>query len=83
MFWNKQLLYKGNSKKKYDDIINILSINNIKYDCKIENRNSNKGPLVDKMMIGTLSQRENFSFEYIIFINKKDYESTKYLIRNI
>lgn len=83
MFWNKQLLYKGNSKELYDEIINILTINNIKYDFKIENNNSIKGPLVDKMMIGTLSQREDFSFEYIILVNKKDYESAKYLINNI
>lgn len=83
MFWSRQLLYKGNSKKRYDEIINILTLNNIKCYCKIENKNSSKGSLVDKMMIGTLSQREDFSFEYIIFVNKKDYESTKYLINNI
>lgn len=82
MFWNRRVLYKGNSKKIYNEIINILKINNIKYDCKIENKNSCKGPLVDKMIIGTLSQREDFSFEYIIFVNKNDYESVKYLINN-
>lgn len=82
MFWNRQLLYKGNSKKIYDEIINILKINDIKYDCKIENKNSAKGPLVDKMIIGTLSQGEDFAFEYIIFVNKNDYETAKYLINN-
>ena len=39
MFWNRRVLYKGNSKKIYNEIINILKINNIKYDCKIENKN--------------------------------------------
>ncbi|MEN8076230.1 hypothetical protein ABFP60_04660 [Clostridioides difficile] len=82
MFWNRRVLYKGNSKKIYNEIINILKINNIKYNCKIESKNSCKGPLVDKMIIGTLSQREDFSFEYIIFVNKNDYESVKYLINN-
>lgn len=80
MFWNRKVLYKGSSKKRYDEIINILTINNIKYDYKIENKNSSKGPLVDKMMIGTLPKSEDFSFEYIIYVGKKDYESAEYLI---
>ena len=80
MFWNREVIYKGSSKKRYDEIINILTINNIKYDYKIENKNSSKGPLIDKMMIGSLQKSEDFSFEYIIYIDKKDYGLAEYLI---
>lgn len=83
MFWNRRLLYKGTSKKRYDEIINILELNNIKYDFKIENKNKDKGPLVDKMITGTiLSKSEDFSNEYSIFVNKEYYELATYLINN-
>lgn len=83
MFWNRCLLYRGTSIEKYNEVRNILQINNIKYNLKISNKNSYIGPMMDKMIIGTLSQKEDFSNEYIIFVNKKNYEYAKYIINEI
>ena len=85
MFWNRRLLYKGKSIEKYNNIINILELNNIKYKFKIENKNENKniGPIVDKMIIGNLGQKEDFSYEYSVFVNKDSYEYAESLIKDI
>lgn len=83
MFWNRKVLYRGSSIKRYHEIINILELNNIKYTHKIENKNKDKESIIDTMIIGTLSQSEDFSYEYSIFVNKKNYESANYLINHI
>lgn len=80
MFSNKKLLYKGTSKKIYDKIINTLELNNIKYTTKIKNKNKEIGPMIDKLIIGTLGQKEDFSYEYNIFIKKENYEKAINLV---
>ncbi|CAI3677107.1 conserved hypothetical protein [Clostridium neonatale] len=80
MFWDRCLLYKGTSIEKYNEIKNILQINSIKYSVKIRNKNSYIGPMVDKIIIGTLGQKEDFSNEYSIFVKKKSYEYANYII---
>lgn len=82
MFWNRDLLYRGTSMERYNEIKNILELNNIKYKIKIENKNKDLGPLMDKAIIGTLGQKENFSYEYSIFVNKENYEYARHLINN-
>lgn len=82
MFWNRDLLYRGTSMERYNEIKNILELNNIKYKIKIENKNKDIGPLIDKAIIGTLGQKENFSYEYSIFVNKESYEYAYHLINN-
>lgn len=83
MFWNKCLLYKGASIETYNKIKNTLNLNNIKYKEKIENKNGNLGPMVDKMIIGTLGQKEDFSYEYSIIVDKENHEYAYYLINQI
>ena len=56
---------------------------NIKYKEKIENKNGNLGPMVDKMIIGTLGQKEDFSYEYSIIVDKENHEYAYYLINQI
>lgn len=53
MFLNKYLLYKGTSKQEYNEIINILELNHIKYTDKISNKNKDRGAIIDKIMVGT------------------------------
>lgn len=81
--FNKQLIYKGSSKKKYDEIINILELNNIKYTEKIRNKNKDIGPMMNKIMVGTLGEKEDFSYEYTIWVNNEKYELASNLIKNI
>lgn len=83
MFLSKKLLYKGTSKKRYEEIINTLELNNIKYSDKIENKNKDKGPLVDNMITGTLTQHNDFSYEYSIFTDKQHFDIASILIKKI
>ncbi len=83
MIFNKQVIYKGSSKKKYNEIINILELNNIKYTEKIRNKNKDIGPMMNKIMVGTLGEKEEFSYEYTIWVNDEKYELTLNLMKNI
>lgn len=83
MFFNKQVIYNGSSKKKYNEIINILELNNIKYTEKIRNINKDIGPMMNKMMVGTLGEKEDFSYEYTIWVSNEKYELASNLIKNI
>lgn len=83
MLFNKQVIYKGSSKEKYNEIINILELNNIKYTEKIRNKNKDVGPMMNKIMVGTLGEKEEFSYEYTIWVNSEKYELVSNLIKNI
>ena len=83
MLFNKQVIYKGSSKKKYNEIINILELNNIKYTEKIRNKNKDIGPMMNKIMVGTLGEKEEFSYEYTIWLNDEKYELALNLMKNI
>ncbi len=83
MIFNKELIYKGSSRKEYEEIINILTLNDIKYTEKIRNKNKDIGPIINKMMVGTLGENENFSYEYTIWVSKEKYELVSSLIKNI
>lgn len=83
MIFNKQVIYKGSSKKKYNEIINILELNNIKYTEKIRNKNKDIGPMMNKIMVGTLGEKEEFSYEYTIWVNDEKYELALNLMKNI
>ena len=83
MLFNKQVIYKGSSKKKYNEIINILELNNIKYTEKIRNKNKDSGSMMNNIMVGTLGEKEDFSYEYIIWVNNEKYELASNLMKNI
>lgn len=80
VFWNRMLLYKGKSKERYNEIRNILELNGVRYTEKIENKNKDKGPMIDKIIVGTWPKSENYSYEYFIFVNKDDYDIANSLI---
>lgn len=81
MFWNKSLLYKGTSKQEYNEIINILELNHIKYTDKVSNKNKDIGPIIDKIMVGTGGQKEEFSYKYSVFVSNDDFEYANSLIK--
>lgn len=80
MFGKRSLLYKGKSKERYNEIINVLELNRIKYTDKVESANKDKGPMIDKMIVGTWPKSEDYSYNYFIFVNKGDYEVANSLI---
>lgn len=81
MFWDKKLLHKGKSIEEYNKVINILELNNIKYKDKVDNKIANDMSMFDKASMGSLSKKENFSYEYSIFVKKDDYDYAKSLIK--
>ncbi len=85
MFWDKRLLYKGESREKYNEVINILELNDIKYTDKIENKNKGNTSMIDKTIIeskiGNLGQKEDFTYEYSIYVKKDIYEYAESLIK--
>ncbi|WP_297135780.1 hypothetical protein [Terrisporobacter sp.] len=81
MLWNKCLLYKGLSKKEYNEVIDILELNHIKYTDKVINKNKDIGPMIDKIMVGTDGSKEDFSYEYSVFVSKNDFEYANSLIK--
>ena len=58
-------------------------MNNIKYTEKIRNINKDIGPMMNKMMVGTLGEKEDFSYEYTIWVSDEKYELASNLIKNI
>ena len=80
MFFDRKLLYKGESKVRYNEIRNVLELNGIRYTDKIENKNKDIGPMIDKMMVGTWPKSENYSYIFFIFVNKNEYEFANSLI---
>ena len=62
------------SMQKQSDIRNILADNNIAY---VVNTYNNSGPIAGSR----IGENPNYSLEYRIFVNKKDYEKADFLIR--
>ncbi len=68
--------------KQQAEIRNILSANNIEYIVKVKNmQSSNWGRSGMRTRTGTLGTNANFSYEYKIYVKKKDLEQAQYLIR--
>lgn len=82
MLGNKVLLYKGTSIQEYYEIIGILELNNIKYTDKVKNKNNDFGPIINKIMFGTLGEKEDFTYERSVFVAKDDYEYAKSLLNS-
>ena len=68
VFFNRRLLYKGKSKERYNEIRNILELNGVRYTEKIENENKDKGPMVDKMIVGTWPKSEKQELSWYMSI---------------
>ena len=62
------------SIEKQADIRTILVDNNIAY---VVNTYNNSGPIAG----GRFGENPNYSLEYRIFVNKKDYDKANFLIR--
>ncbi|MCC0647218.1 hypothetical protein [Clostridioides sp. ZZV15-6598] len=82
MFLNRIELFKGYSLDKFNEICGILSVNKIEYKYKVRNNVYSKGLFSNKMILGNLGQKEDFSYEYSIYVHKDDYEQACALINS-
>ena len=63
------------------NIREILSANGIDYTVKVTNLQSATVLGSSRSRIGTLGINPNYSYEYKIYVHKKDYETALHLIR--
>ncbi|MCC0634138.1 hypothetical protein [Clostridioides sp. ZZV15-6388] len=82
MFLNRIELFKGYSLDKFNEICDILSVNKIEYKYKVRNNVYSKRLSNNKMVLGNLGQKEDFSYEYSIYVHKDDYEQAFALINS-
>ena len=79
MFWNKRDLYVGYDLKEYNAIKTILSVNQIKFDCKAVNRGG-YGLNNRRSYSGTFGESPALENTYYISVKKKDYDQAVFLI---
>lgn len=74
MFWNRREVYIGFSMKKFSEVRDILSDNNIKYDYKIVNHMTSTAFDSSRTRYGSSGMNSEFQNEYYIYVHKNDYE---------
>lgn len=82
MILNRTELFRGYSLDRFNEICNILSVNKIKYKYKVKNNTYSKKPFYNEITLGNLGQKEDFSYEYLIYVHKNDYEQAEALINS-
>ena len=70
--------YKG--MEEQSKIRTKLQENGIDYKCKVINRNSATPFSSTRGRTGSLGQKLDVGYEYIFFVNKKDYDRARYFI---
>lgn len=74
-FFNRQCIYTGYSKKRRDEITDILKKNRILYILKEENA------LRFPSAQGEFGQLRQYQSIYKIYIHQKDFDEVSYLLR--
>ena len=77
IFNRKELLITMDLNRQ-STVRDILSANGIDYSVKVTNIQS--AP-INRSRFGSFGANQNYSYEYKIFVHKKDYDYALYLIR--
>ena len=80
IFTRKELLITMDMGRQMD-VRNILAANGIKFAVKVTNLQSANAIGSSRGRVGTLGVNLNYSYEYKIYVRKKDYEQALRLIR--
>ena len=80
VFNRKELLITMDIKRQ-SNVRDILSANAIDYSVKVKNIQSSPVIGGNRSRTGSLGINPNYSYEYKIFVHKKDYDYALYLIR--
>ena len=79
---NRENVYIGFDLQEFNRIREILEANQIDYAQKVNNHAGSwalEGTI--RGGAGSFGQNIDFQYEYEIYVHKKDYQKTKYLIR--
>ena len=80
IFTRKELLITLDMKHQAN-VRDILSANGIDYTVKVTNLQSASVIGSSRARVGTFGINQNYSYEYKIYVHKKDYEHALRLIR--
>ena len=80
IFNRKELLITMDQNRQAD-VRNKLSANNIPYVIKTTNLQSSQIAGSNRGRLGTLGVDQNYSYEYKIYVHKKDYDKALGVIR--
>ena len=80
IFTRKELLVTLDMKRQ-SDVRDILSANGVKYAVKVTNRQNAAVLGSSRARTGSFGTNTNLSYEYKIYVHKKDYDNAMRLIR--
>ena len=79
--FNRKELFVAYDMGRQAEIRNTLAANGIDYKVKVVNHSTvSLGGEMTRVRTGSFGERANFSYEYIIYVKKRDFERAKYLI---
>lgn len=79
--FNRKEVYIGQSIERYRKIRELLESHAIKYTYKVINRNNSQAMGAKRGYTGTFGEKSEYMYTYYIYVQKKDYEYTRHLIR--
>ena len=80
IFTRKELLVTFDMKRQ-SDVRDILSANGVKYAVKVTNRQNASVFGSSRTRTGSFGMNTDLSYEYQIYVHKKDYDNAMRLIR--
>lgn len=78
--FNRRELVSTFDLKRKSNVCDSLDSNNIDYYIKVINRNSPSAFSDTRVRMGTLGQNLDLSYEYIIYVKKKEFQRAKQVI---
>ena len=80
IFTRKELLVTSDLKRQ-GDVRGLLSINGIEYQVKVTNRQNAAILGSSRARTGSFAMNTDLSYEYKIYVHKRDYENALSVIR--
>lgn len=81
--FNRKMVFASFSMESQAEIRNILDANGIKYYVKVVNRRSASSfGNGTRSRTGSFGEDSSYTYEYMIYVHKKDFESANKCIRN-
>lgn len=80
-FFNQKELLITFDVKRQGEVRDILSANGIDYKVKVTNRLSTSAFGGSRARVGSFRMNQNSTYEYKIYVHKKDYDNALRLIR--
>jgi hypothetical protein len=69
-FWNQKEVFMGYSMQEFNEVLDILAANHIKYKYKLVDQNNFR-----RGRIGTFGENLDYSKLYYIYVHQRDYDT--------